>query len=57
VVEICDLVGEGSKGGGKKDVFVSARVQQVLPYCRFKNSTSYMGMVEDKSDNRWALPL
>lgn len=28
------------------------RVEQVLPYCRFNDSTGYMGMAEDNSDNR-----
>jgi hypothetical protein len=57
VVEICGLVGEDSKGGRKKDVFVSTRVEQVLPYFRFKNSTSNMGMVEDNSDNRMGFTI
>lgn len=36
----------------EEGLFVFRRVEQVLPYCRFNNSTGYMGMVEDNSDNR-----
>jgi hypothetical protein len=36
---------------------VYTRVEQVLPYCRFKNSTGYMGMLEDNSDNRMGFTI
>lgn len=51
------LVGEGSRGGRKKDLFVFRRVEQALPYCRFNNSTGYMGMAEDNSDNRMGFTI